>query len=291
MELDNQSESESEQSSGGKIAKHSVRVEVWPLMADEDGIWLISGLGAWRTGDINCQPHPAVQRLLSGHGVSDLVRLLHSTSWRAIGGAVVLTYIAVRDHPHEPLSSRWPASLAITRTWAAAAGKPAPHPPAEAPTPRDADVLLHGLRHLRFLAATDTTAYQAMSEQWRSWLEPFTATLSGLYQNSDEPPAPANQRGSQPPPPPTETPPSTHTPTTNLADTEIAQPHDHDAAIAAERAWLAKAVAPLYDLERERRGDRARHYEAPRPAFEGLHRGTRAHPRSVPAPAPGQVAQ
>ncbi|MEV1177924.1 hypothetical protein, partial [Nonomuraea sp. NPDC049784] len=87
-------------------------------MADEDGIWLISGLNAWRTGDINCQPHPAVQRLLSSHGVNDLVRLLHSTSWRPIDGAVVLTYIAVLDHQHEPLPSRWPASLAITHAWA-----------------------------------------------------------------------------------------------------------------------------------------------------------------------------
>ncbi|MEU6718327.1 hypothetical protein ABZ897_43250 [Nonomuraea sp. NPDC046802] len=276
-----------------QIGTLGVRVEVWPLIGDQ-GIWLISGPGAWRTGDIDCAPQHAAHRVLTDHGVADLVRLLHSTSWRAIDGAVVLTYIAVLDHvldhPREPLLSRWPASLAITHTWAAAVGKPAPHPPVEAPTPRDADVLLHALRHLRFLAVTDTAAHRAMSEQWKSWLEPFTATLSGLYQTSDEP-APADPRGSQPPRPPTEIPLGTHASATNLVDTETVQPHNDDAAVATERAWLVQAVAPLYDLERERRGDRVRRFEPPRPAFEGLHRGNRARPRPVPAPAPGQVAQ
>jgi hypothetical protein len=42
------------------------------------------------------------------------------------------------------------------------------------------------------------------------------------------------------------------------------------AAIAAEREWLVRAVAPLYDLERERRRDREEPLRAARLAFDGL---------------------
>jgi hypothetical protein len=43
-----------------------------------------------------------------------------------------------------------------------------------------------------------------------------------------------------------------------------------DAAIAADREWLERAVAPLYELEQERRTDREQRFRTVRPAFQGL---------------------
>ncbi|MGP4104400.1 hypothetical protein, partial [Nonomuraea sp. KM90] len=156
-------------------------------MVDHDRLWLLSGLDAWQTGDIDCDPHTAVQRVLAHHGVDDLVRLVHSTSWRSVEGAVMLTYIATLDHHGAIVPGTWRASLAITDAWAAAAGRPLPHPPTAAPAPRSVDVLLHALRHLSFLAVTDASARTALNERWTSLLEPLAATRAGLYQSTGQP--------------------------------------------------------------------------------------------------------
>lgn len=184
MTFDDQSESEGARVSR-RAAAAGVCVEVWPLMASHDGLWLISGLDAWHTGAIDSKPHTAVQRLLTVHGVNHLVQLLHSTSWRPVEDAVMLTYIAALDHHDVHIPTRWPASLAITPEWAVAVGHPLPHPPTAAPAPRDVDVLLHGLRHLSFLAATDTSAHACLDESWAMVMEPLGATLAGLYQSAE----------------------------------------------------------------------------------------------------------
>ncbi|MFI7642263.1 hypothetical protein [Nonomuraea sp. NPDC049400] len=170
--------------SGPARRTQGARVEVWPLVADDHGVWLVSGIDTWCSGDIDCPPHDAAQRILRDHAVADDVRLLHSTSWRAADGSIVLTYLAALDI-EGPAHARWPASVAITPELVTAVGKPAPNPPTKRPAPRRIDVLLHGLRHLHFLILTDTSARTALSEPWKTQLEPFAATLSGMYESDD----------------------------------------------------------------------------------------------------------
>jgi hypothetical protein len=63
-----------------------VQVEVWPLAADTDGVWLLSGSNAWRAhaplaADVT--PDAALDAILSDADALDDMMLRHSTSWRA----------------------------------------------------------------------------------------------------------------------------------------------------------------------------------------------------------------
>jgi len=45
----------------------TVQVEVWPLGADDNGVWLLSGGDAWRTGPIPADSEPFFEvKLLVG---------------------------------------------------------------------------------------------------------------------------------------------------------------------------------------------------------------------------------
>lgn len=47
--------------------------------------------------------------------------------------------------------------------------------------PRYIDVLLHGLRHLRFLLDSDATNAAALAEPWPQHLAPLTPALATMY--------------------------------------------------------------------------------------------------------------
>jgi hypothetical protein len=175
------------------IESMKVRVEVWPLAADEAGIWLCSGDDAWRSPlavDADSEPHAEVEQILSSHGVMagvDLA-LVHSTSWRAEGQAVILTYVAVLACPgpiHDvcvgPIRGHWPEARPVGEGLARFVGRPATHAATNPPAPRYSDVLMHAVRHLRFLMDTDATAAEAMGEQWRPHLDRLSPSLAGLY--------------------------------------------------------------------------------------------------------------
>lgn len=163
-----------------------VHVEVWPVAADEVGLWLLSGADAWRSGPINQDlgPRDEVEHVLVQHAVDDRLRLIHSTSWRAEPGHVMLTYIAAVD-----LSGlardEWPNAVPISPRLADSVGKPTPTSPTGEPVPRYVDVLLHGLRHLRFLTFTDSPAREALSGEWPRHLEDWAPALSGMYEEGD----------------------------------------------------------------------------------------------------------
>ncbi|MEU9832737.1 hypothetical protein AB0D67_14535 [Streptosporangium sp. NPDC048047] len=159
-----------------------VRVEVWPVTADSVGLWLISGADAWRSGPIaqDSDPHTTVETLLADHSASADVTLLHSTSWRAEDGDVILTYVAVvgcSDLARE----QWPDAAPINPALPDAVGKPIPVEATEAPIPRYIDVLMHGLRHLRFLLHTDSAARSALCDRWKAHLQAFVPALAGMY--------------------------------------------------------------------------------------------------------------
>ncbi|WP_219504692.1 hypothetical protein [Nonomuraea ceibae] len=166
----------------------NVRVEVWPVIADEIGLWLASGLDAWRSGNVSYDlgPRDEVQYILDKHEIGERLQVIHSTSWRAENGHVILTYIAAIHCPDLARKS-WPEAAPISPDLAVEVGKPTPTPPTGEPVPRYIDVLLHGLRHFRFLTLTDGPAREALGDRWRQYLQAFAPALSGMYEYPDEP--------------------------------------------------------------------------------------------------------
>lgn len=156
--------------------------EVWPVAADQVGIWLISGDDAWRTDAVasDSEPHFELDMELWSRGVRERVTLMHSTSWRIDGPRMIVTYIAVVQ-ADDLVRGIWPGARPITAKTLDAAGKPPAHAPTEAPAPRYIDVLVHGLRHLRFLMDWDSSNAEAIGEQMRRHLEPLRPALAGLY--------------------------------------------------------------------------------------------------------------
>jgi hypothetical protein len=160
----------------------TVHVEVWPVAADEIGIWLVSGEDAWRPSlpvPADSEPHAEVDLLLAQHQADTDAVMKHSTSWRADVPGVILTYIVILQAPGL-VRDRWPDAQPVGLRLAEAVGKPPVHAPVEPPAPRYIDVLLHALRHLRFLLDTDASNRAAMNDSWRrhlSELEPAFATM------------------------------------------------------------------------------------------------------------------
>ena len=159
-------------------------VEVWACAADEHGIWLIDG-DAWRSPIIpsDSEPHFEVELLIAAHSERNPV-LLHSTSWRPEGPTVVLTYVAVLPCDGLVLG-QWPNALPVSAELLPAVGKPFVHGAAEVPVARHVDVLLHGVRHLRFLIDTDATARAALAGHWTTHLGSLQPALAGMYEDGN----------------------------------------------------------------------------------------------------------
>jgi hypothetical protein len=159
-----------------------VIAEVWPVAADEAGVWLVSGPGAW-TSDLPIQsdsdPHGEVELMLASRGAAFDTVLLHSTSWRTDVPRLVLTYMAVLN-AGAAVRARWPQALPVSLEFADTV-RPAPHAPTESPVVAEDAVLLHGLRHLAFLLETDVTSAGALDENWRRHLAGLRPALAGMY--------------------------------------------------------------------------------------------------------------
>jgi hypothetical protein len=169
----------------------TVRVEIWPVAADDIGIWLISGNDAWRPTlpvMADSDPHAEVELALAEHGVLNDRVFLHSTSWRADGPSTLLTYVAVLRRPGL-VREHWADALPISPHIPQAVGKPPTHSPVDAPAPRYIDVLLHGLRHMVFLLGPngDATAATALTEPWPTHLAPLEPALAGMYSEVHRP--------------------------------------------------------------------------------------------------------
>lgn len=161
-----------------------VTAEVWPLAADEQGIWLLSGDWPLVTPPIAADgdPHADLElELIRAQMLGDTA-LLHQTSSRVDGPSAVLTYMAV-IRCQGSVRARWPHARPVSRRVAEVVGKPPTHGAAEAPEVRHWDVLLHGLRHLAFQlgAAGDATLAAALEGPWGWHLAGFTPTLYRLY--------------------------------------------------------------------------------------------------------------
>jgi hypothetical protein len=160
----------------------NVLVEVWAISADAQGLWLVNGGDAWRSPPIpqDSDTHYEVEFILAEHGLVDDARLVHSTSWRADGPHIILTYIVVVDR-NGPVPGKWPEALPVSAELFEAVGPPPTNAAVDAPMPRYIDVLIHGIRHLRFLADYDATARAAMPPALLSHVTRLEPTLAGLY--------------------------------------------------------------------------------------------------------------
>lgn len=161
----------------------SVLVEGWVVAADRAGIWLVSGSDAWRTAHVpsDSGPHFELELELFEHGiVRGQVALMHSTSWRADGPHLIVTYMVVLK-ADDYIRATWPGAQPITTRAAAAVGRPTTHAPAEPPEPSDFHVLMHGLRHLKYLLDHDATSAAALGALWREHLAPFEPALAQMY--------------------------------------------------------------------------------------------------------------
>ena len=156
--------------------------EWWTIAADHLGIWLIDG-GPQYAGPVPADSEPHFEIQLQQSGLRrERTTLMHSTSWRTdyrLGGLVVTYMVVVRAD--DLVRGIWPQAKPITLATVEAVGKPAPHAPTEPPSPSHFDVLMHGLRHLRFLMDTDPRNAEAMGELMRRHLEPLRPALAELY--------------------------------------------------------------------------------------------------------------
>lgn len=159
-------------------------VEVWPVAADKRGIWLVSGVGAWNPAlpvAADSSPHAEVELLLAENGALTDATLIHATSWRHDPPRQVDSYMVILDTHGDYVRARWPQAAPVDLWLPVEVGRPSTHAANEPPAPRHVDVLLHGLRHLRFLRDEDGTAAAAMSEDWRRHLDAFTPALACMY--------------------------------------------------------------------------------------------------------------
>lgn len=160
-----------------------VIVEGWVIAADRAGLWLVSGDDAWRTAPVpsDSGPHYELELELAARGIDlDRIALLHSTSWRADGPHLILTYMAVVT-PDDLVRGIWRDARPITAGAAEAVGPARAHAADEPPEPSDFHVLMHGLRHLKYLIDHDVTNAAALGDLWREHLEPFEPALAGMY--------------------------------------------------------------------------------------------------------------
>ncbi len=160
-----------------------VIVEGWAVAADRAGLWLVSGGDAWRTAAVpsDSGPHFELELELAAHGIDlDQVALMHSTSWRADGPCLIVTYMVVVK-ADDLVRGTWRNALPITVRAAGEVGRPRTHAPGEPPEPTDFHVLMHGLRHLKFLLRHDATSAAAMGALWHFHLAAFEPALAGMY--------------------------------------------------------------------------------------------------------------
>lgn len=164
----------------------TVWVEVWPVAADEAGIWLLSGSAPWEDGPVmaDSSEHFTVEALLRYHGISEDRRLwVHSTSWHPDGPRHVDTYLVVVDLAGAVAREKWVHAAPITPYIYDEPGVDTPptHGATEEPMPRELDVLFHGLGHLKDQIRKNATTRAAVGDLWRVRLEPFEETLAGMY--------------------------------------------------------------------------------------------------------------
>lgn len=150
-----------------------VSLEAVVLYADADGIHTVSPHGretlhaVW---DPDLDPHESVVDAVAALRLTPL--MVHSTSWRAVGPLIVITFLVVVDPPvGVPAGCRADVVARAELARGHATGPPE--------TVHHSQIVEHGLRHLAWLLREDATIRDAL-DGWRTVLvdydpEPFRA--------------------------------------------------------------------------------------------------------------------
>lgn len=150
-----------------------VSLEAVVLYLDSGGLHTLRPHGretlqaAW---DRDLDPHESVVDAVAVLRLTPL--MVHSTSWRAVGQSVVLTFLVVVDAPAViPGGCETDVVARVDLARGHAIGPPA--------TVRHSQVVEHGLRHLAWLLREDATIRESL-DGWRAALadyepEPFRA--------------------------------------------------------------------------------------------------------------------
>jgi hypothetical protein len=163
--------------------------EVWPLAADEQGIWLLSGEGPWPTDPIHADSSAVAECEweLTQHGAAAVIGP-HQSSSREDGPAGIWTHFAVIDC-QGPIRATWPDALPVPPKLVKAVGKPPTHAANAAPAEiRLVDVLHHALRHIAFQLSPwgDAELADKLDARWRQHLANWTPELYRLYDRVHE---------------------------------------------------------------------------------------------------------
>ncbi len=168
--------------------------EVWPLtidrtvLADQAGIWLVSGSLPWTTSfrKQSQRMHDLIVRELVKRDIPVRPSTpIHGSSCRDIGIADIRTYMAVIDCDG-PVRTRWPLALPVSTHLAAMVGPPPTHASGEQPQPRDWDVLTHGLGHLHRLYNTNATFRRDLDPTFAGHLLEWEETLYQQFKRVHE---------------------------------------------------------------------------------------------------------
>lgn len=146
------------------MSQAAVRVEVWFLALADDLVLAASSPIVGPVLDADVDPTAAACALRPPGGLE--VMVMHSTSWRAASGTVLLTYVA---------ACRFDAA----RTWTRVQDYLAADSGATRNGPSHVDVLRHALRHLHFLAHTDGAVAERLGG-WEPELEAYAPGVAGL---------------------------------------------------------------------------------------------------------------
>jgi hypothetical protein len=183
-------------------ARMHVLVEVWPVAADEQGIYALNPEAprSWPTEPIfpSDDPDPkerkkaihrAAEKELDLRGMGDR-HCLHSTSWRAEWDALVVHYLGIvrcPDWTAGSVRSTWPDARPFSPNLPLRVGQPRQHgataPPEEV---RYIDILRHGIRHYRFLGDMASLGYneqigKALPEVWHQQLANVTPAIAQMF--------------------------------------------------------------------------------------------------------------
>lgn len=165
------------------------RVEVWPVAAEPVGLWLLSGGDALRSTvpvPADSSLHAEAELTLFPLVSRDQVLALHSTSWREDSGCGLFTFMAVVKVVELDVRAAWPQAKPISPRLLSTVGRPFRHGPAEPPTPRYVDVLLHGLRHLKYLSLSDDDMKPAFDEHWHRHLAALEPDLAKMFRHDEQ---------------------------------------------------------------------------------------------------------
>ena len=153
--------------------KPHVLAEILPPRQRAGGIWLLRPCGAesWLVDTCQAPIGDVVVSAVEQHGLECVA--VHSTSWRRTREGVLLTYVAVLlGGTPDPTQFEW---ARVSR--AELARGDARHPSSSIIVDQ---VVEHGLRHLNWLAGSETTISRVLGPVWRRSLsayqpEPFQA--------------------------------------------------------------------------------------------------------------------